>query len=268
MLSLSAGFYHSLCICGPRVQGRDATRRTLASDLRQLLAQPRRSDVTFVVEGRRIDAHRCLLLARCEPLANMLDGPMREATAGEVEIPDVSYEVFKAFLEFLYTDEVLPPPTLSTTTSWIHSTDRKSSITAEPSLDFDRRRSRCPEAGVCVSAVCACVWWQVMALRSPRVELSFALDLLSLADQYLVDVLKRKAEAAITHSISVDNVSVMLSAADARQAVDLKRRCLEFIFSHFQGVIVTKSFVELPTHLLQEVLQEAALRGVSVGSRP
>lgn len=112
-----------------------------------------------------------------------------------------------------------------------------------------------------------CISAQVMSLRSPHVELGFALDLLSLADQYLVDSLKRKVEAAIQHSITVANVSLVLAAANTRQAVDLKKRCLDFIFSNFKSVIVLKNFVELPTALLQEVLLEAANRGVSVGSR-
>lgn len=31
---------------------------------------------------------------------------MREAKEAEVPLPDLSYDVFRAFLEFLYTDEV------------------------------------------------------------------------------------------------------------------------------------------------------------------
>jgi hypothetical protein len=32
--------------------------------------------------------------------------PMREAKEAEVPLPDLSHDVFRAFLEFLYTDEV------------------------------------------------------------------------------------------------------------------------------------------------------------------
>jgi hypothetical protein len=36
----------------------------------------------------------------------MLYGGMRESTCHEIEVKDVSYEVFLAMLEFLYTDTV------------------------------------------------------------------------------------------------------------------------------------------------------------------
>ena len=37
----------------------------------------------------------------------MVDGPMREATEREVVLPDMKYEAFCGFLEFLYTDTVV-----------------------------------------------------------------------------------------------------------------------------------------------------------------
>ena len=36
----------------------------------------------------------------------MLYGGMRESTCREIEVKDVSYEVFLTMLEFLYTDTV------------------------------------------------------------------------------------------------------------------------------------------------------------------
>jgi len=138
----------------------------------------------------------------------------------------------------------------------------------------------------------------VEALDAAYVELNFALDLLSLADQYLVEALKRKCEVAIQKSINVENVSSMLSTAESRQARELRKNCLEFILANFgqvkpnaleglmdrfsmaikghgamtlwipwrlMQVIATRSFSELPINLLQEVLVEASRRGVQVG---
>jgi hypothetical protein len=72
---------------------------------------PARSDVTFIVENRPIYAHRCILMARCDPLECMLQGwsgdaTMREATEREIQLHDLRYDVVLALLEFLYTDNV------------------------------------------------------------------------------------------------------------------------------------------------------------------
>jgi hypothetical protein len=109
---------------------------SLAGDLARLLNNPARSDVTFIVENRPIYGHRCVIMVRCEPLAAMLDGCMRESQQEEIVLPDQRYHVFLAFLEFLYTDRV-----------------------------------------------------QVMDPLTESVE--FAMDLLSVADQYMVDQLKK-----------------------------------------------------------------------------
>ena len=46
------------------------------------------------------------LAARSEHFRAMLYGGMRESSSREVEVKDVSYEVFLAMIEFLYTDDV------------------------------------------------------------------------------------------------------------------------------------------------------------------
>lgn len=80
---------------------------TLLSDLRMLINNQDLSDVTFVVEGKRVYASRVHLAARSEHFRAMLFGGMREsATNKEIELPDVSHDVFMKMLEFLYTDRV------------------------------------------------------------------------------------------------------------------------------------------------------------------
>lgn len=79
-----------------------------AEDMRQMLASPELSDVTFSVEGPKITAHRCLLVARGgEYFSRLLMGEFREAEPG-VEIPIETHTAagFKALLEYLYTDEI------------------------------------------------------------------------------------------------------------------------------------------------------------------
>eukprot|EP00903_Cladosiphon_okamuranus_P014621 g13558.t2 len=115
---VAAGFYHTLCLTGPALPRKGQggallcdvvhNSRSLSSDLYRLLNNPSRSDVTFVVEGKPIYGHRCIIGARCEPLERMLEGPMKEAWAveGSIPLPNHRHAVFLAFLEFLYTDKV------------------------------------------------------------------------------------------------------------------------------------------------------------------
>lgn len=77
---------------------------TLSSDFAKLINNSSQSDVTFVLEGRPIYAHRCMVMARCEPLERMLNGPMREGRETEVVIPNYSVSIFLgSFLIFFLT---------------------------------------------------------------------------------------------------------------------------------------------------------------------
>ena len=214
---LAAGFYHSICMTSSDGGGhlgpnqRHQVGASLSNDMRKMLNNSARSDVTFIVEGRPIYAHRCIIMARCEPLERMLEGPMRESQERDIVLHDMKYDPFFAFVEFLYTDHV-------------------------------------------------------EGLHPRVVSLEFALDLLSVADQFLVQSLKGICESAIEKSISVDNVALMLRTADERQALNLRKKCFQFLMRNFGKVIGTPSFAELPKDLLQEVLFAAAKRGVYLRS--
>ncbi|KAF1794231.1 SKP1/BTB/POZ domain [Phytophthora cactorum] len=108
VVKVAAGFYHSVCLVGTPKGGHTPTKGsgTLGGDLRKMLNNSTRSDVTFVLEGRPLFAHSCILVARCEPLEKMLDGRMKEGSQPEIVIPEYSYDVFAALMEFLYTDQV------------------------------------------------------------------------------------------------------------------------------------------------------------------
>ena len=95
-------------------------------------------------------------------------------------------------------------------------------------------------------------------------KMEFILELLRLADQYLVLSLRKMCESSILRLISVDNVSILLQNAHFRDAFALKKRCLSFILDHFAAVIATDAFIVLPPELLQEVLRAASRQGVVV----
>ncbi|TYZ58530.1 hypothetical protein PybrP1_012893 [[Pythium] brassicae (nom. inval.)] len=81
----------------------DIPESTLISDLRALVNSEVMSDITFVVEGIPIYAHK-ILCVRCNYFKAMLTGEMLESRAREVEITDVRRPIFLSFLEYLYSD--------------------------------------------------------------------------------------------------------------------------------------------------------------------
>jgi len=105
---------------------------------------------------------------------------------------------------------------------------------------------------------------EVQSLSSNSFDLNFALDLLAVADQFLVEGLKRQCEIAIQKSMSVENVAFMFKNADQRQASSLRKRCFDYIIRYFGKVIGTDGFIGLPSHLLKEVLFAAHEKGVSI----
>ncbi|CAN6200837.1 unnamed protein product [Urochloa humidicola] len=79
------------------------------SDLRRHLGELWRSqmgsDVTFLVSGEHIAAHRYVLAARSPVFKAQLFGDMKEKAASQsVVIEDMEPEVFRALMQFIYTD--------------------------------------------------------------------------------------------------------------------------------------------------------------------
>ncbi|CAL5054287.1 unnamed protein product [Urochloa decumbens] len=88
----------------------DAVASVPSSDLHlqlgELLRSQKGSDITFVVAGEPVPAHRSVLAARSPVFMAGLFGDMREKASAIVEINDMEVEVFKAVLHFVYTDTV------------------------------------------------------------------------------------------------------------------------------------------------------------------
>ncbi|GMF24609.1 unnamed protein product [Phytophthora fragariaefolia] len=96
---VAAGFYHSVCLVGSKEGETSPTKGSgsLSADLRKMLNNSTRSDVTFVVEGRPLFAHSCILVARCEPLEKMLDGRMKDGSLSEIMIPEYSVSEYDCY---------------------------------------------------------------------------------------------------------------------------------------------------------------------------
>ncbi|PAA69568.1 hypothetical protein BOX15_Mlig017401g2, partial [Macrostomum lignano] len=83
---------------------------TVADSIRQAFDDPSTSDVTFRVDGRDIRAHRSLLRIRCRHFRSMLSDSWSEHRQEVIEVRDYSYSVYRAFLEYLYSDTVCLSP--------------------------------------------------------------------------------------------------------------------------------------------------------------
>jgi len=74
-------------------------------DFKYLYTHQLFSDITFVVEGQKITAHKCVLAARCEKFRAMLQNSFKEGQQTEIFL-DCKLAPFHALLEYLYTDSI------------------------------------------------------------------------------------------------------------------------------------------------------------------
>lgn len=79
---------------------------TFLRDMREMVDEEKYSDVTFIVEGKHVYAHRIILAKRCEHFCAMFSSGMRESVEREIRIPNISYAVFLMLMEYIYTDSV------------------------------------------------------------------------------------------------------------------------------------------------------------------
>jgi len=79
-------------------------------DLGKLLTSKRHADVTFLVEGESIVAHKAVLSARCQYFERMFESDVKENISNQIEVTDIDSAVFKEMLLFLYSGQ---PPKLS-----------------------------------------------------------------------------------------------------------------------------------------------------------
>ncbi len=67
------------------------------------------NDVVFVVENDRFPAHHCLMRAACPFLRDRLPSGTNETYPLDVSLKGVSVKVWKAVLDYIYTDKIELP---------------------------------------------------------------------------------------------------------------------------------------------------------------
>ncbi|KAG9491404.1 hypothetical protein GDO78_000091 [Eleutherodactylus coqui] len=79
---------------------------TVAESLKKEFDNPETSDLKFLVDEKYIHVHKVLLQIRCEHFRSFL----HDSNEDVIEMNQFSYPVFRAFLEYLYTDNISISP--------------------------------------------------------------------------------------------------------------------------------------------------------------
>ena len=80
--------------------------KEVLQDLEDLYEDKKKSDVTFNVRGKKIQAHKNILIARSQVFAAMFDHPSKEKMTGIVDVTDIEPDVFEELLNYIYTGRV------------------------------------------------------------------------------------------------------------------------------------------------------------------
>ena len=75
----------------------------IACGLKKLVGSGRYSDITFIVEGKGVMAHKILCM-RCPSLQDMIPVRCEDGGADEIVIADIGHGTFSSLLQFLYSD--------------------------------------------------------------------------------------------------------------------------------------------------------------------
>ncbi|XP_065336806.1 RCC1 and BTB domain-containing protein 1-like [Cloeon dipterum] len=81
--------------------------------IRKAFDNPETADVVFIVEGKKIHAHRNLLTIGSGVFKTLFLGNWKDSSKKEQTVEDHSYDAFYAFLKYFYTNEVDFTPQLA-----------------------------------------------------------------------------------------------------------------------------------------------------------
>lgn len=65
VIDIAGGFYHTIVLVKHK-KLRGVSQ--LSSDMKKIINESSRADITFIVDGKPCHGHRCILLARCRTL--------------------------------------------------------------------------------------------------------------------------------------------------------------------------------------------------------
>ncbi|KAL6659081.1 hypothetical protein ACP70R_003121 [Stipagrostis hirtigluma subsp. patula] len=187
---------------GPKIE---VPRSDIGEHLGKLLESGDGADVTFSVRGETFAAHRFVLAVRSPVFKAELCGPMQESKNQSVAVKGMQPEVFKALLNFVYTDSL---PTLDDLKGRGHSEMIQQLLVAADRYGMDRLKN------ICQSLLCKDLNVQNVA------------TVLALADQHHCNMLMDACIEFISSS-TIDAVVATKGFAD------LRRKCPSVLVDAF-----------------------------------
>eukprot|EP00349_Pseudokeronopsis_sp_Brazil_P005189 CAMPEP_0202966770 /NCGR_PEP_ID=MMETSP1396-20130829/11325_1 /ASSEMBLY_ACC=CAM_ASM_000872 /TAXON_ID= /ORGANISM="Pseudokeronopsis sp., Strain Brazil" /LENGTH=232 /DNA_ID=CAMNT_0049691009 /DNA_START=1027 /DNA_END=1722 /DNA_ORIENTATION=+ len=223
VIDVAGGFYHTVLLVKHK---KSAVGSKLALDMKKIVNDATRCDITFLVEGKPLHAHRCILFARCSALEERVRQVAKRSDERDrarwginhpnhsvMEVGGIRYKSFLGLMEYVYTDTVR-------------------------SLKGNQQEE--------------------------LLEVEQLLDLLSLCIDFRLPKLGQFCREALEPCISVDNCCLLLKKlcdlathSDLPEGEEaLKTACVAFILANFQQVIHQSVFYDLPKHVIKEILQK------------
>ncbi|GAB9474309.1 hypothetical protein Gpo141_00011440 [Globisporangium polare] len=229
-----------------------SSTQTLQQSLKYFMNSEEFSDISFLVEGRVVYAHKVILSLLSERFRGMFTAGFRESSQKEIALPDIRYVVFLKMIEYLYTGHAVEGVTHRSTSPASYSRrERLKSQQAKtneqqhgrwssfhPSNERDVRAARSYLAYVDDEEE-ECVDEEDDEEMDEEEDdedfigstgdLDTTLDLLVLADQFMLDHLKQICERALQYSVTDETVDYILDAADRSNALQLKAICMHYL---------------------------------------
>ena len=224
---------------------------TLGDQIRTLLTEDAdKTDVVFEVEGERFPAHSLVVAARSSAFRAMLrtGAEMREGSEGIIRIGDVRAPVFRALLQFLYSDE-LPDGTGRNTSHEFSARRGDAEDTGKQSEASARRRAFANRGGAGPGAGGAASSLSLgnanassAADTAGELDVAMTQHLLVAADRFDLTRLRAMCEAKLCDTVEVETAATTLALAEQNHALALKQACLQFVASHLGEVMLTEGY--------------------------
>ena len=152
------------------------------------------SDVTFIVQGRRVYGHKMVLAMISDCFRAMFTTGFRESSSSEIEITDCSYDAFLAIMDYIYTG----------------ATPREITTQPQAVLDIMTPQQR-----------------QLHQQRQQS-EMNQIVDVMQLADRFMLDHLKQVCEHMLEPTVSEESLEYLFQVSQKTNATQLLAICEHF----------------------------------------
>lgn len=100
------------------------------------------SDIKFAISGKFLYAHKMYLQMRCSYFNAMFSAEWKESKSDTIEITEYSFDVYKFFLEYLYTDQL---PSVNQSTDFVLELLKAANFYGEEKLKSQCEKIMCKE---------------------------------------------------------------------------------------------------------------------------